>query len=68
VVLLGCMKTYFLLNCRLQSGPLSCLTITQDQLIAGGSTFGSVAIADLSSGERLALLKSSFSPTGLFSN
>ncbi|KAJ1685728.1 hypothetical protein LUZ63_017118 [Rhynchospora breviuscula] len=50
---------------RLQSGPLSCLTITQDQLIAGGSTFGSVAIADLTSGERLALLKSSFSPTGM---
>lgn len=57
-----------LLNYRLQSGPLSCLTITPDQLIAGGSTFGSVAIADLASGERLALLRSSFSPTGLFSN
>ncbi|KAF3334294.1 F-box/WD-40 repeat-containing protein [Carex littledalei] len=50
---------------RLQSGPLSCLTITPDQLIAGGSTFGSVAIADLTSGERLALLRSSFSPTGM---
>ncbi|XP_072950548.1 F-box/WD-40 repeat-containing protein At3g52030-like isoform X2 [Typha angustifolia] len=50
---------------RLQSGPVTCLTITDDQLIVGGSSFGTIAVADLTSGERLAFLKSSFAPTGM---
>ncbi|XP_038989802.1 F-box/WD-40 repeat-containing protein At3g52030 isoform X5 [Phoenix dactylifera] len=49
---------------RMHSGPVTCLA-TDDQLILGGSTFGSVTLADLSSGERLGFLKSSFSPTGM---
>ncbi|KAG1370055.1 F-box/WD-40 repeat-containing protein [Cocos nucifera] len=49
---------------RMHSGPVTCLA-TDDQLILGGSTFGSVTVADLSSGERLGVLKSSFSPTGM---
>ncbi|XP_038989800.1 F-box/WD-40 repeat-containing protein At3g52030 isoform X4 [Phoenix dactylifera] len=48
----------------MHSGPVTCLA-TDDQLILGGSTFGSVTLADLSSGERLGFLKSSFSPTGM---
>ncbi|WVZ81279.1 hypothetical protein U9M48_028672 [Paspalum notatum var. saurae] len=31
---------------RLHSSPVTCLTITDDQLIVGGSTFGNVAIAN----------------------
>nr|CAD1820107.1 unnamed protein product [Ananas comosus var. bracteatus] len=50
---------------RLQNGPVTCLTITDEQLIVGGSTFGTIAVADLTSGERLAFLKSSFAPTGM---
>ncbi|XP_073013207.1 F-box/WD-40 repeat-containing protein At3g52030 isoform X1 [Typha latifolia] len=50
---------------RLQSGLVTCLTITDDQLIVGGSSFGTIAVADLTSGERLAFLKSSFAPTGM---
>nr|XP_019708543.1 F-box/WD-40 repeat-containing protein At3g52030 isoform X2 [Elaeis guineensis] len=48
---------------RMHSGPVTCLA-TDDQLILGGSTFGSITVADLSSGEGLGVLKSSFSPTG----
>lgn len=49
---------------RLHSSPLTCLTITDDQLIAAGSTFGNVAIADQTSGQKLGVLKSAFAPTG----
>ncbi|KAF0894564.1 hypothetical protein E2562_001866 [Oryza meyeriana var. granulata] len=48
---------------RLHSSPLTCLTITDDQLIAAGSTFGNVAIADQASGQKLGVLKSAFAPT-----
>ncbi|KAM0842735.1 hypothetical protein ACQ4PT_058180 [Festuca glaucescens] len=48
---------------RLHPSPVTCLALTDDQLIIGGSTFGSVAIADHTSGERLGLLKSAFTPT-----
>ncbi|XP_044364392.1 F-box/WD-40 repeat-containing protein At3g52030 isoform X2 [Triticum aestivum] len=48
---------------RLHPSPVTCLAVTDDQLIVGGSTFGNVAIADQTSGERLGLLKSAFAPT-----
>lgn len=48
---------------RLHSSPVTCLTITDDQLVVGGSTFGNVAIADQTSGQKLGLLKSAFAPT-----
>uniref|UniRef100_A0A0D9XPQ8 Uncharacterized protein n=1 Tax=Leersia perrieri TaxID=77586 RepID=A0A0D9XPQ8_9ORYZ len=50
---------------RLHSSPLTCLTITDDQLIAAGSTFGNVAIADQHSGQKLGVLKSAFAPTAI---
>ncbi|XP_065022192.1 F-box/WD-40 repeat-containing protein At3g52030-like isoform X2 [Musa acuminata AAA Group] len=50
---------------RMHSGPVTCLTLTDDQLVIGGSTFGNIAIADLSSGKRMGSVKSCFSPTGL---
>ncbi|KAH7682908.1 F-box domain-containing protein [Dioscorea alata] len=50
---------------RMHSAPLTCIALTEDQLILGGSTYGHVAIADISSGERLGFLKSSISPTGM---
>lgn len=52
--------------CRMHSGPVTCLTLTDDQLVIGGSTFGNIAIADLSSGKRMGSVKSCFSPTGDF--
>ncbi|CAM0874701.1 unnamed protein product [Alopecurus aequalis] len=48
---------------RLHPSPVTCLAITDDQLIIGGSTFGNVAIADHTSGQRLGLLMSAFAPT-----
>ncbi|ONK64557.1 uncharacterized protein A4U43_C07F27330 [Asparagus officinalis] len=50
---------------RMHGGPLTCIDLTEDQLIFGGSTFGTVSVADLSTGELLASLKSSCSPTGI---
>ncbi|KAJ8458114.1 hypothetical protein OPV22_031040 [Ensete ventricosum] len=50
---------------RMHSGPVTCLTLTDDQLVLGGSTFGNMAIADLSSGKRMGSVTSCFSPTGL---
>jgi len=41
---------------RLHSSPVTCLTITDDQLILGGSTFGNVAIADQTSGQNNKIL------------
>ncbi|XP_062197359.1 F-box/WD-40 repeat-containing protein At3g52030-like [Phragmites australis] len=49
---------------QLHSSPVTCLTITDDQLIVGGSTFGNVAIADQTSGQKLGVLKSAFAPLG----
>lgn len=48
---------------RLHPSPVTCLALTDDQLIVGGSTFGNVAIADQTSGQKLGLLKSAFAPT-----
>jgi len=48
----------------MHGGPVTCLALTEEQLLFGGSTFGTIAVADLSTGELLASLKSSFSPTG----
>ncbi|KAJ3671760.1 hypothetical protein LUZ60_007839 [Juncus effusus] len=50
---------------RLQSGPLTCLKITEDLLLIGGSPFGSISISDLNSGEKLGFLRSAFAPTGM---
>ncbi|XP_020589015.1 F-box/WD-40 repeat-containing protein At3g52030 [Phalaenopsis equestris] len=50
---------------RMHGAPVSCLALTEDQLVLGGSNFGTVTVADLSTGEQLALLKSSFSNTGM---
>uniref|UniRef100_A0A0E0MD66 F-box domain-containing protein n=1 Tax=Oryza punctata TaxID=4537 RepID=A0A0E0MD66_ORYPU len=50
---------------RLHSSPLTCLTITDNQLIAAGSTFGNVAIADQTTGQKLGVLKSAFAPTAI---
>lgn len=50
---------------RMHGAPVSCLALTEDQLVLGGSTFGTVTVSDLSSGEQLASLKSSFSHTGM---
>ncbi|GJN28673.1 hypothetical protein PR202_gb16828 [Eleusine coracana subsp. coracana] len=47
---------------RLYSSPVTCLTVTDDQLIVGGSTFGNISIADQTSGQQLAVLKSAFAP------
>jgi hypothetical protein len=40
------------------------LALTDDQLIVGGSTFGTVAIADQTSGQKLGVLKSAYAPLG----
>ncbi|KAL6870828.1 hypothetical protein ACP4OV_014676 [Aristida adscensionis] len=47
---------------RLHSSPVTCLTISDDQLIVGGSTFGNIAIADQTSGQKLGVLKSAYAP------
>ncbi|TVU26182.1 hypothetical protein EJB05_28718 [Eragrostis curvula] len=46
---------------RLHSSPVTCLTITDD-LIVGGCRFGTIAIADHNSGQKLGVLKSAFAP------
>jgi alpha-D-ribose 1-methylphosphonate 5-triphosphate diphosphatase PhnM len=40
------------------------LTITDDQLILGGSTLGNIAIADQTSGQKIGVLKSAYAPLG----
>ncbi|RLM69650.1 F-box/WD-40 repeat-containing protein [Panicum miliaceum] len=50
---------------RLHSSPVTCLTITDDQLILGGSTFGNIAIADQTSGQKLGVLKSAYAPLAI---
>ncbi|WOL11338.1 F-box/WD-40 repeat-containing protein [Canna indica] len=50
---------------RMHAGPVSCIALTDDQLVLGGSTFGNIAVADFSSGERLGFVKSNYSPTGM---
>ncbi|XP_042432221.1 F-box/WD-40 repeat-containing protein At3g52030-like isoform X3 [Zingiber officinale] len=50
---------------RVHSGPVTCLALTDDQLIIGGSTFGNIAVVDLTSGERLGFARSNYCPTGL---
>ncbi|CAN6362485.1 unnamed protein product [Urochloa humidicola] len=50
---------------RLHSSPVTCLTITDDQLILGGSTFGNIAIADQTSGQKIGVLKSAYAPLAI---
>ena len=50
---------------RLHPSPVTCLALTDDQLIIAGSTLGNVAIADHTSGQTLGHLKSAFTPTGM---
>ena len=38
--------------------------LTDDQLLVAGSTFGSVAIADQTSRQKLGVLKSDYAPLG----
>ncbi|ONM19515.1 F-box/WD-40 repeat-containing protein [Zea mays] len=56
----SCSRIY-----RLHSSPVTCLMITDDQLIVGGSTFGNVAIADQTSGQKLGVLKSDHGPLAI---
>lgn len=48
---------------RIHDGPVSCLAVSDDQMIVGGSSIGSITVSDLSSDQRLATLKS-FSTAG----
>ncbi|KAF8730959.1 hypothetical protein HU200_016834 [Digitaria exilis] len=50
---------------RLHSSPVTCLTITDDQMILGGSTFGNIAIADQTSGQKIGVLKSAHAPLAI---
>lgn len=43
---------------RMHGGAVSCLALTEDQLVLGGSNFGYVTVADLSTGIQSAALKS----------
>lgn len=47
----------------MHDGPISCLAL-DEQLVFSGSTSGRIALTDVSTGERVASLSSSFSPLG----
>ncbi|KAG0461083.1 hypothetical protein HPP92_021380 [Vanilla planifolia] len=49
----------------MHGAPISCLALSEDQLVFGGSNFGTVAMADLSTGEQVFLLKSACSYSAL---
>lgn len=49
---------------KVDYGPISCLALDK-QLIFSGSTLGRIALTDVSTGERVASLSSSFSPLGI---
>lgn len=59
----SCIHSAFITG-RMHAGPVTCLSLTDEQLILGGSSYGSITVADLSSGEMVASLKSSVSPIG----
>ncbi|KAF8403765.1 hypothetical protein HHK36_011870 [Tetracentron sinense] len=43
---------------RMRTGPITCLSLTDDQLILSGSSLGNITISGLSSDQRVASLKS----------
>ncbi|KAL7234471.1 hypothetical protein ACSBR1_017971 [Camellia fascicularis] len=43
---------------RMHAGPVTCLGLSDDQLIVSGSSLGSVSLSDLSSDQRVAALRS----------
>ncbi|PIA48347.1 hypothetical protein AQUCO_01400745v1 [Aquilegia coerulea] len=49
---------------RMHAGPVTCLALTDDQLILSGSSLGSIKVAGLSSDQRVASLRSTHS-TGI---
>lgn len=43
---------------RIQDGPVTCISLSDTQMIVGGSSIGSITVSDLSSAQRVATLKS----------
>ncbi|CAN6485789.1 unnamed protein product [Victoria cruziana] len=50
---------------RMHAGPITCLSLSDHQLIVSGSSLGSISVADISSEQSFASLKTSTSPTGI---
>ncbi|KAK9056087.1 hypothetical protein SSX86_027175 [Deinandra increscens subsp. villosa] len=42
---------------KMHSGPVTCLSFSDDQLLIGGSSFGHISLSDLSSDQQVATLK-----------
>ncbi|KAF6140773.1 hypothetical protein GIB67_035200 [Kingdonia uniflora] len=64
---LGFVKYQFVLySARMHAGPVTCLALTEDQLILSGSSLGSITIACLSSDQQIASLKSTGSTGYLY--
>ncbi|KAJ0797439.1 putative transcription factor WD40-like family [Helianthus annuus] len=42
---------------KMHTGPITCLSLSDDQLLIGGSSFGHIALSDLSSDQQVATLK-----------
>ncbi|KAI7755172.1 hypothetical protein M8C21_026042 [Ambrosia artemisiifolia] len=42
---------------KMHNGPVTCLTLSDDQLLIGGSSFGHISLSDLSSDQQVATLK-----------
>lgn len=45
-------------GCRMHAGPVTCLCLSEDQLILSGSSLGTVAISGLSSDQKVVKLRS----------
>lgn len=43
---------------KIQDGPVTCMSLSDTQMIIGGSSIGSITVSDLSSAQRVATLKS----------
>ncbi|WOH04386.1 hypothetical protein DCAR_0623795 [Daucus carota subsp. sativus] len=43
---------------KIQDGPVTCISLSDSQMIVGGSSTGSITVSDLSSAQRVATLKS----------
>lgn len=43
---------------KIQDGPVTCISLSDTQMIVGGSSIGSITVSDLSSAQRAATLKS----------
>ncbi|KAI3741435.1 hypothetical protein L1987_59107 [Smallanthus sonchifolius] len=42
---------------KMHNGPITCLSVSDDQLLIGGSSFGHISLSDLSSDQQVATLK-----------